>query len=71
MGYAIAGCLLYLMLWLGIGWLVAWGIVWAWDALVPSLFHGPSIDFTQALALYFLASLVIGGIRAILSVRAS
>lgn len=67
---AFAGCiscLAILVVWVGFGLLIAWGIELAWNLIVPSLFHGPRIDFFMACALYFLASLIIGLLRGLFS----
>lgn len=37
---------------------------WAWNIVVAGVFHGPTIDFWQALGVYFLLSL-IGGTRTV------
>jgi len=67
---AFAGCiscLVVLVIWAGAGLLMAWGIEMAWNLVVPSLFHGPRIDFYIACALYFFASLIIGLLRSLFS----
>jgi len=63
-------CLVLIVLWAGFGLLIAWGIELAWNLIIPSLFHGPRIDFYTACALYFFISLIIGLLRGLFSTRA-
>jgi hypothetical protein len=67
----LAGCLLFLAAWAVCGLLIAAALQWTWNITVPALFHGPVIDYPQAIALYFFVSLIVGGIRAIISARSS
>ena len=34
-----------------------------WNALVPALFHGPALEYWQALGLLILCRLLFGGVR--------
>ena len=36
-------------------------VMWIWNWLVPDLFHGPVINFSQAIGLLFLSRLLFGG----------
>ena len=35
--------------------------MWLWNALIPELFHGPTLTFLQALGLVVLAKVILGG----------
>lgn len=39
-------------------WVMTWGIELAWNALVPSLFHGPAMTYQQAGSAYVLIIIV-------------
>ena len=64
---ACLGCLGYIALYFAIGALTAWLIEWAWNLVMPLLFHLPSIDFAVACAIYVIGSLVVAGIKSIVS----
>jgi hypothetical protein len=55
----IAGCLVAIGLWVGLGLLSAWLLMMAWNLLVPA-FHGPIITYTAACGLYFILTMVCG-----------
>ena len=46
-----------------------WIVQWAWNALVPSVFHGPSIDLIQAAAVVVFLAALSGGTRYVRSDR--
>lgn len=48
-------CLLFVLLF---GWIT----MFLWNYLIPSLFHGPEINFWQALGLLLLSKILLGGI---------
>lgn len=57
----IVGCLGFLsalVILAAIGFFVSWVLMLAWNALVPALFHGPSITYGMACALYFVITLI-------------
>ena len=56
----ILGCVLAMVISIACGLAVAWMAMLCWNIVVPALFHGPSIDFTTALALIALLSIVAG-----------
>jgi len=60
------GCFVFLLLsavlYLAVGLATAWLIEWAWNLIVPALFHGPHIDFTVAYAIYIALSLIGGAL---------
>lgn len=60
------GCCVFLMisaaLYIAIGLATAWLIEWAWNLIVPALFHGPHIDFAIAYAIYIALSLIGGAL---------
>jgi hypothetical protein len=39
-------------------------VMWLWNALVPQLFHGPVLQYWQAVGLLVLCRLLFGGMRA-------
>lgn len=58
---ACLGCIAAIVLYIAFGALCAWVLEWAWNIVVPALFHGPQIDFTEACAIYVALS-IIGGL---------
>ena len=44
--------------------LVGLVVMGLWNALVPELFHGPTLQYGQALGLLILSRLLFGGLRA-------
>lgn len=46
-----------------------WIVQWAWNTLVPSIFHGPPIDFIQAAAVAVFFMAISGGTRYVRSDR--
>lgn len=48
-------CLLFVLLF-------GWVTMFLWNYLVPVLFHGPVINFWQALGLLLLSKILLGGI---------
>src|SRR5690242_11656161 len=38
-------------------------VFWLWNALIPDLFHGPTVNFPQAIGLVVLAKVLFGGFR--------
>jgi hypothetical protein len=51
---ALVAWLLPAVLWCIVGMAIALLVEAEWNLLVPSLFHGPSIDYLQAWSLYLL-----------------
>ena len=43
--------------------LAGWVVMGLWNALVPALFGGPVLRFSQALGLLILSRLLVGGLR--------
>ena len=43
--------------------LVGFVVMWLWNALVPVLFRGPTLQYGQALGLLILSRLLFGGLR--------
>ena len=41
----------------------SWVVMVLWNALVPSLFHGPVLGYWQALGLLVLCRILFGGLR--------
>lgn len=60
---ACLGCLVALAIWAVLGLAAAWVLMWAWNLLVPALFHGPTITYTMACAVYFALSLIGGAFK--------
>lgn len=60
----IGSCLIVGILWMVFGLIIAWGIEWTWNQCVPLLFHGPTMNYGEACALYALLSLITGIFRA-------
>jgi len=56
-------CLIILALWACLGLLVSWVLMWAWNLLIPTLLHGPTITYLMAVALYFVLSLIAGAFK--------
>jgi hypothetical protein len=42
---------------------LGFAVMWLWNALVPTLFHGPTLQYGQALGLLILSRLLFGGWR--------
>lgn len=63
---ALVGCLLVFIIGLGI---VPFILMLAWNAVVPYIFNGPTLDFWQALALYVLVSLLTSGFQHVTTQR--
>lgn len=42
---------------------LSWVVMGLWNALIPSLFHGPQLQFGQALGLLILSRILFGGFR--------
>jgi hypothetical protein len=42
---------------------LAFAVMLLWNSLVPELFHGPALQFWQALGLLLLSRLLFGGLR--------
>lgn len=42
---------------------VALAVMLLWNQLVPQLFHGPTLEYGQALGLLILSRLLFGGLR--------
>ena len=65
-----AGCFIFLAvctgLYVAVGAISAWVIEWAWNLLVPLFFHGPSISYAVACAIYVVLSIIIGLFRGFL-----
>jgi H+/Cl- antiporter ClcA len=38
-------------------------VMWLWNHLIPPLFHGPLLQYPQALGLLILSRLLFGGLR--------
>lgn len=58
---SIVGCLWFLLalvVWTAIAFFASWVLMLAWNLLVPALFHGPSITYNAACALYFAIALI-------------
>lgn len=58
---ACLGCFACIALYVAFGALCAWVLEWAWNIIIPALFHGPQIDYTEACAIYAALS-IIGGL---------
>ena len=43
--------------------LLALAVMLLWNSLVPELFHGPSLEYWQALGLLLLSRILFGGLR--------
>jgi hypothetical protein len=43
--------------------LLAFAVMLLWNSLVPGLFHGPSLQFWQALGLLLLSRILFGSLR--------
>ncbi len=43
--------------------LLALAVMLLWNSLVPELFHGPSLQYWQALGLLLLSRILFGGLR--------
>jgi hypothetical protein len=56
-GVAIVVTVIVVMVLLGVA------VMWLWNALVPALFHGPTLQYWQALGLLILSRLLFGGWR--------
>jgi hypothetical protein len=41
----------------------SWVVMSLWNALVPALFHGPTLGFWQAVGLLVLTRILVGGLR--------
>lgn len=55
-----AGFLVMTLVFLGVLTFVVMGL---WNSLVPALFHGPQIEYWQALGLLLLSRIMFGGLR--------
>lgn len=61
-GLSVAAIVLFLTVMLTVAITYLWE--WAWNMIVPPLFHGPHITFWQAFALSMLVGLITSGLRA-------
>jgi hypothetical protein len=43
--------------------LLSLAVMMLWNSLVPELFHGPSLEYWQALGLLLLSRILFGGLR--------
>jgi hypothetical protein len=53
----------FIVLVLGLIALLSYVVMSLWNALIPSLFHGPSLTFWQAAGLLVLSKILFGGFR--------
>jgi hypothetical protein len=49
--------------------LFGWLIMTVWNALIPAIFSGPSIAFSQALGIFILVRLLVWGARPVWKAR--
>jgi hypothetical protein len=61
--WAVRGLGLALLVLVGIA-VLGGAVMLLWNALVPTLFHGPAIAYRQAVGLLVLCRLLFGGLRA-------
>lgn len=55
-GMVIGGVALFSL----IAFLLGWVVMSLWNALIPSLFHGPTLTYWQAIGLFILAHIFFG-----------
>jgi hypothetical protein len=66
-GTVILGCLGIIALFFGIIALFAWVFMLAWNAFVPAVFGGPTIDYATAFAGWVLIGLIGSAFRSVFS----
>ncbi len=58
--YALGGISAMIVIFVLIALLSTWVLMFAWNAVVPALFHGPSITFFQSVAVVALINVLRG-----------